>query len=296
MERYFMVGLSGDDDTSESGGAAASNLWLDSLSVRRGRFSSPSPTAAFLAPGSGDGSGDLDPGVLRYADRASASPFLSLHLDLLVVVDLGRFLRFSSAEEAAAAPPSPIVVSAAIGAGDREREEPGSSRPGRSLAPDFASPGSSSSLYKTEICRTWENAGTCRYGSKCQFAHGKEELRVIRPMKLKPEISPSRRFRRARPPIPVPPTGATDGPAPPGSATFSPKQTDEHSLPPASKPDILTSKAESSLAPTPHTSLPPPDSTFAWPPSEEEDEYITRVLYGPSSRRRLPVFADICPE
>ncbi|XP_020104341.1 mRNA decay activator protein ZFP36-like [Ananas comosus] len=181
--------------------------------------------------------------------------------------------------------------------------EPGSSRPGRSLAPDFASPGSSSSLYKTEICRTWENAGTCRYGSKCQFAHGKEELRVIRPMKLKSELE--RQSIRSVPAAgsgvhgprfrflpPAPPTA----PAPPGPAAFSPKQTGEHSLPPASKPDILTSKAESSLAPTPHASLPPPDSTFAWPPSEEEDTYITRVLYGPSSRRRLPVFADICPE
>ncbi|KAG8498154.1 hypothetical protein CXB51_006686 [Gossypium anomalum] len=31
--------------------------------------------------------------------------------------------------------------------------------------------------YKSEICRAWEEFGHCRYGSKCQFAHGKEEVR-----------------------------------------------------------------------------------------------------------------------
>ena len=35
-------------------------------------------------------------------------------------------------------------------------------------------------LYKTELCRSWEEKGTCRYGNKCQFAHGEEELRNVR--------------------------------------------------------------------------------------------------------------------
>ncbi|KAJ7548017.1 hypothetical protein O6H91_08G113700 [Diphasiastrum complanatum] len=44
-------------------------------------------------------------------------------------------------------------------------------------------------LYKTELCRSWEEAGSCRYGSKCQFAHGKEDLRPIsRHPKYKTEI------------------------------------------------------------------------------------------------------------
>lgn len=34
-------------------------------------------------------------------------------------------------------------------------------------------------LYKTEICRSFEETQFCRYGSKCQFAHNKSELRVI---------------------------------------------------------------------------------------------------------------------
>lgn len=34
-------------------------------------------------------------------------------------------------------------------------------------------------LYKTELCRSWEEKGSCRYGTKCQFAHGEEELRKV---------------------------------------------------------------------------------------------------------------------
>ena len=35
------------------------------------------------------------------------------------------------------------------------------------------------SLYKTELCRSYEEVGYCRYGDKCQFAHGEKELRII---------------------------------------------------------------------------------------------------------------------
>lgn len=34
-------------------------------------------------------------------------------------------------------------------------------------------------LYKTELCRSWEEKGTCRYGPKCQFAHGEDEIRKV---------------------------------------------------------------------------------------------------------------------
>jgi len=38
---------------------------------------------------------------------------------------------------------------------------------------------SGSSLYKTELCRSFEEAGICRYGKKCQFAHSRKELRHL---------------------------------------------------------------------------------------------------------------------
>ena len=47
-------------------------------------------------------------------------------------------------------------------------------------------------LYKTELCRSFVETGTCRYGSRCQFAHGERELRpVIRHPRYKTEICQS---------------------------------------------------------------------------------------------------------
>jgi butyrate response factor 1 len=37
----------------------------------------------------------------------------------------------------------------------------------------------SSAKYKTELCRAFEEQKHCRYGIKCQFAHGKSELRAL---------------------------------------------------------------------------------------------------------------------
>ncbi|XP_056297173.1 mRNA decay activator protein ZFP36 [Pseudoliparis swirei] len=36
-----------------------------------------------------------------------------------------------------------------------------------------------STRYKTELCRTFEESGTCKYGAKCQFAHGMDEMRGL---------------------------------------------------------------------------------------------------------------------
>ena len=43
--------------------------------------------------------------------------------------------------------------------------------------------------YKTELCRPFEEAGECKYGDKCQFAHGFNELRNMqRHPKYKSEL------------------------------------------------------------------------------------------------------------
>ena len=48
---------------------------------------------------------------------------------------------------------------------------------------------SGQSLYKTELCHSFEETGSCRYGGKCQFAHGSAELRpVLRHPKYKTEV------------------------------------------------------------------------------------------------------------
>lgn len=46
-----------------------------------------------------------------------------------------------------------------------------------------------SSRYKTELCRPYEESGSCKYGDKCQFAHGSHELRnLARHPKYKTEL------------------------------------------------------------------------------------------------------------
>ena len=45
------------------------------------------------------------------------------------------------------------------------------------------------SRYKTELCRPYEESGSCKYGDKCQFAHGSHELRnLVRHPKYKTEL------------------------------------------------------------------------------------------------------------
>ena len=33
--------------------------------------------------------------------------------------------------------------------------------------------------YKTELCRPFTETGKCKYGDKCQFSHGNNELRIL---------------------------------------------------------------------------------------------------------------------
>ena len=52
-----------------------------------------------------------------------------------------------------------------------------------------ASSNGSPSKYKTEMCRQFSTSGTCKYGDKCQFAHGHCELRDLsRHPKYKTEL------------------------------------------------------------------------------------------------------------
>lgn len=48
-----------------------------------------------------------------------------------------------------------------------------------SLSSSTSSISATSSRYKTELCRTFAERGVCKYGTKCQFAHGPEELRDL---------------------------------------------------------------------------------------------------------------------
>lgn len=36
--------------------------------------------------------------------------------------------------------------------------------------------------FKTEMCKNWVEQGFCRYGNKCQFAHGTQEVQYKAPV------------------------------------------------------------------------------------------------------------------
>lgn len=70
-----------------------------------------------------------------------------------------------------------LALQAALGSQQQSQQNSPSSRlngAGNSRTGPVNNP-----LYKTELCRSWEEFGSCRYGSKCQFAHGREELRPV---------------------------------------------------------------------------------------------------------------------
>jgi tristetraprolin len=66
-------------------------------------------------------------------------------------------------------PPQPVAMEgSSVSSPTTSTNGPGPSANNRKLG-----------LYKTELCRSWEEKGSCRYGTKCQFAHGEEELRKV---------------------------------------------------------------------------------------------------------------------
>ena len=66
-----------------------------------------------------------------------------------------------------------FVVDATTPAGDKNDSTTGSA------AARNGGGSSKGDRYKTELCRPYEENGECRYGEKCQFAHGLHELRNV---------------------------------------------------------------------------------------------------------------------
>lgn len=42
--------------------------------------------------------------------------------------------------------------------------------------------------YKTVLCTNWEKKGSCPYGKKCQYAHGKSDISFVQNNKQKFEM------------------------------------------------------------------------------------------------------------
>ncbi|KAJ4952409.1 hypothetical protein NE237_029241 [Protea cynaroides] len=222
---------------------------------------------------------------------------------------------------------------------------------------DSASLSPGNSLYKTEICRAWEETGSCRYNTKCQFAHGKEELRPGRYINknTKFDVQVAKTWNRGthgpKSGFSRNPMASASASAPAlvsslsasASASPAPPQPPELGMKKSTmklkQEDISTAvdwspEDDSNKIPIPSSSasqLPPPqegmkkstmkfkqeDSSTAvnWSPEDDGieiripsssieepaaretvDSYINAVLYGPSRRRRLPVFEEVCRE
>ncbi|XVE49591.1 hypothetical protein DITRI_Ditri01bG0094200 [Diplodiscus trichospermus] len=206
----------------------------------------------------------------------------------------------------------------------------------------FSSSGSVG-FYKSEICRIWEEFGHCRYGSKCQFAHGKEEIRPscftfrskseaqmhksygstasctygsisrsLHPVRetaaiITPKDSSTRpdyTSQRSITPIkPEQPIINSISPIQPENTRLT---TDFTMKPKTKKTSTSTIRSDISAAIfTNETNWSPQDDgidvtlpsfTGKTPSRAEVDAYIDSVLYGPTTRRRLPVFSALCPE
>lgn len=168
-------------------------------------------------------------------------------------------------------------------------------------------------LYKTELCRSFMETNTCRYGVKCQFAHGRHELRpVMRHPKYKTEICKTFhtlgtcpygtrcRFIHTRPKDGAPADPSSADSSAPSSEFSSPTFTPPDSpslLASTSPPEILqwstswTSLEQRSLPPSPQQEddkpVQPaqPEQQVPTPDSPPDDEL--------TPARRLPIFRDI---
>jgi len=154
-------------------------------------------------------------------------------------------------------------------------------------------------LYKTELCRSFVETGACRYGVKCQFAHGKSELRpVLRHPKYKTEICK---------------TFHTLGTCPYGTrCRFIHTRPKSHGAKSTSPPTLVSppfsaSSSPTSISPTSSRSPSPPSTVPAkwstsWPREKKQsiscslEENEGEVPDSPSaaSKKRLAIFRTIC--
>ncbi|XP_038897010.1 uncharacterized protein LOC120085195 [Benincasa hispida] len=166
---------------------------------------------------------------------------------------------------------------------------------------------SAKNQYRTDICRYWEDSGSCRFGHKCQFAHGKEDLRPSRiPVRTKPKFSETYgpKFRNSH---------SLTGIA----ATTHSNLIDTFNKTELSRREDLTTTTSSTSVRHMNTkpSLIPTISIIDWSPEddgikivvpktettkrEDVNQYIHGVLYGSTTERtkkRLPVFTQLCSE
>ncbi|KAL8144456.1 hypothetical protein V2J09_017488 [Rumex salicifolius] len=205
----------------------------------------------------------------------------------------------------------------------------GGSRSGKMKSPLSMSSGSGlltpsspvTGYSKREICRSWEDFGACKYGPKCVFAHGKEEIdpRIICKTKsemahskeeIHPNIISKAKSEFAQCKEEIDPriiskskseVNMSNSPKTPSKAPADQKDRDIYFLSLnqqyKNRENVPSIKVQDWLPIDDgiRVALPYPAK---YPPSPEAVEgYMNRKLYGPrpTRRKRLPVFEAICP-
>ncbi|RWW32001.1 hypothetical protein BHE74_00010369 [Ensete ventricosum] len=161
------------------------------------------------------------------------------------------------------------------------------------------------SLHRTEACRAWDENGICRYGSKCQVPATRSGRSRTQFGSLLPSASSSSAVYDAAA------AGVTTRNVAPPAAMNNHLTADadyQRVIIPAPKQASPVASARAMAASstaevdckqqtTPLSSpLSTTEPSFQWPMTEAADDQIRRTLYGPSQRRRLPVFTQFCAE
>ncbi|CAG7838656.1 unnamed protein product [Allacma fusca] len=138
-----------------------------------------------------------------------------------------------------------------------------------------------SSRYKTELCRPFEEFGTCKYGDKCQFAHGAAELRrMTRHPKYKTEQCK---------------TFHTLGLCPYGHRCHFIHNETIVQMPRGRSNNIMLTSGGSTSSTTSSSSSPSPPLS-ASPTGSFEDQMFDQSTHQQQFSPRLPIFTSFFPQ
>ncbi|GKB72850.1 mRNA decay activator protein ZFP36L2-like protein [Tanacetum coccineum] len=166
-----------------------------------------------------------------------------------------------------------------------------SSYSGSSSSGGLSSSGSKN--FKTELCLSYlEKSGFCRYGTKCQFAHGNKELRqspvtyktVLQKTPCKYRLSGTCAFGSKCRFLHYETSPSKSSSVP----SISPFKLDE--------PTISNVNIKSNNWTHLDDGIDIKTANGTTQSEEEFEAYVNKVLYGPRRMKRLPVFNQICPE
>ncbi|XP_060175861.1 uncharacterized protein LOC132606402 isoform X1 [Lycium barbarum] len=164
----------------------------------------------------------------------------------------------------------------------------------------------------SETCRWWEDTGTCRFGSKCRFVHGKEDLRPTafanrnqsEVLTIEPNALLSRscsygpRGRSVHHQVHSTASSTESAAMATPTTTVNKLAVSNKDKEPSSSESSTTSASTIAISGTDwcplddniEVTLPPSGENCA--SREDVNAHVQTVLYGPSGKKRLPVFVD----